>query len=132
MELFYAMIHVMHPIHWLKLKKTLRLTLVLAYLNCDLLKNKGGLHFALYPESRGKKMPPFLKLSNIFLKNYFSKQKHLLPIFLKQNCSRSFKIFLRNGLSQWPLIKLQITVYCVITVHQSHIENIVNCSKWGF
>ena len=40
MELFYAMIHVTHPIHWLKLKKTLRKTSVLAYLNCDLLKNK--------------------------------------------------------------------------------------------
>ena len=53
MELFYAMIHVTNPIHWLKLKKTLKLTSVLAYLNYDLLKNKGSLHFALYPESRG-------------------------------------------------------------------------------
>ena len=51
-----------------------------------------------------------LKLSNIFHKNYCSKQKHLLPIFLRQNCSRSSKIFLKNGFSQWALIKLQITV----------------------
>ena len=60
-------------------------------------------------------MPPFLKLSKIFLRNYFSKQKYLLPIFLKQNCSRSLKIFPKNGLSQWALIKLQITV-CIRVV----------------
>ena len=108
MELFYAIIHVTHLIHWLKLKKTLRKTSVLAYLECDLIKNKGGgggggVHFALYTES-------FLKLSKIFLKNYLSKPKHLLAIFLKGNCSRSFKIFPKISLSQWALIKLQIIV----------------------
>ena len=60
-------------------------------------------------------MSPFLKLSKIFLRNYFSKQKHLLPIFLKKNCSRSFKIFPKIGLSQWALIKLQITA-CIRVV----------------
>ena len=58
-------------------------------------------------------MPPFLKLSKIVLKNYFSKQKHLLPIFLK--ICRSFKIFPKNGLSEWALIKLQLTV-CIRVV----------------
>ena len=54
MELFYAMIHVTHPIHWLKLKKTLRKTSVLAYLNCDLLKNKWVciLHYIQNTEDR--------------------------------------------------------------------------------
>ena len=60
-------------------------------------------------------MPPFFKLSKIFHKNYCSKQKCLLPIFLKPNCSRNFKIFPKNGLSQWALIKLQITV-CIRVV----------------
>ena len=92
MELFYAII-------------TLKKTSVLAYLECDLIKNKrggrggegggtgGGVHFVLYTES-------FLKLSKIFLKNYLSKPKHLLPVFLKGNCSRSFKIFPKISFSE--------------------------------
>ena len=68
MKLFYAMIHVMHPIHWLKLKKTLRKTSVLAYLNCDLLKYKGVciLHYIQNTEDR--KCPHFWNYPKLFSK----------------------------------------------------------------
>ena len=93
-------------------KKTLRKTSVLAYLNCDLLKNKGVciLHYIRNPEDR--KCLHFLNYPKFFLKKLLFKAKTSFTNFSKTELFSEFQNIPQKRFVSVSFDK--VTNYCIL------------------